>query len=495
MTLLAAWQTTLSRQTGLEDIAVGSPIAGRDLPELEPLIGFFVNTLVFRTNLNGDPTFAEVLNRVRKVTLDAYANQAPFEKIVEALQPERDLSRQPLFQVAFALQNAAAADLRLNGLRAGPVEALAAAAKFDLTVFVNEHAGWLEGEVEYAAELFEPATIDRLIQHFVRVIEQIAANPGGRISELRLMSAEERVSIITTASGESTSFPQQCVHTLFEIQAARTPDAVAVRSGDEVISYSELDRRASALCRRLRALGVREESCVAVCLERSADLIVSMLAILKAGGIYVPLDHQYPRERLELMLSGTECFAVLTNSRLRNSIPSPLTINLDAPFDDDVAKDTDASEAPLSPDRAAYVNFTSGSTGEPKAVVVTHSGVVRLVCNTDYIQFRGSERVAHISNVSFDAATFEIWGPLLHGATVCVIPFDVVIEPNKLGARLASDRITTAFFTTALFNRLVDQCPERLAGMETLLFGGEAVDPRSVSKLMEQGFRGRLLHV
>ncbi|MDQ3942480.1 MAG: condensation domain-containing protein, partial [Actinomycetota bacterium] len=297
MVLLAAFQALLARYSGQEDIAVGTPIAGRNRAETEGLIGFFVNTLVLRTDLSGDPTFRELLGRVRETTLEAYAHQdLPFEKLVEELEPQRDLSRTPLFQVMFALQNVPQQDPELADLTLSRLRVESGTAKFDLTLSMIEEAKGLKGSLEYNTDLFEAATIERMLGHFRTLLEGIMTEPERRISELPLLTEAERHQLLVEWNDTQTDYPKdQCVHVLFETQAERTPDAVAVVFEDQRLTYRELNRRSNQLARHLRKLGVgRPEVSVGICVERSVEMVVGLLGILKAGGAYVPLDPAYP---------------------------------------------------------------------------------------------------------------------------------------------------------------------------------------------------------
>ena len=308
MTLLAAFQTLLHRYTGQADIAVGSPIAGRTWVEVEGLIGFFVNTLVLRTDLAGNPSFRELLGRVREVALEAYAHQElPFEKLVEELQPERNLSHSPLFQVAFGLQNTPRAALKIEGLTLSPVEVDSGTAKFDLMLVMHEEPDGLRGVLQYNTDLFDQATMLRLLGHFRTLLEGIVANPEQRLADLPLLTPAERHQLLVEWNDTRKDYPQDtCIHALFEAQVERTPEAVAVVCEDQQLTYRQLNSRANQLAHYLRQRGVGPEALVGLCVERSLDMVVGLLGILKAGGAYVPLEPAYPPERLAGMLEDGE---------------------------------------------------------------------------------------------------------------------------------------------------------------------------------------------
>ncbi|HEX6288305.1 MAG TPA: condensation domain-containing protein, partial [Herpetosiphonaceae bacterium] len=317
MTLLAALQTLLYRYSGQTDIAIGTPIAGRVRPELESLIGFFVNTLVLRTDLAGNPSFAALLERVRAVCLAAYAHQdVPFELLVEAVQPERDLSRTPLFQVMFIFQNTPRTTIALPDLTFEPLAVESQTAKFDLTLTLSETPDGLRGQIGYHTELFDAATIERLAEHFQMLLAGIVADPNQAITALPLLTEAERHTLLVDWNATAADYPQSCVHHLIEAQAQRTPDAVAVVFEDAHLTYAELNARANQLAHHLRSLGVggcpQGEVRVGVCLHRSLDLLVALLGILKAGGCYVPLDPSYPAERIQFVLHDAQAAVLVT---------------------------------------------------------------------------------------------------------------------------------------------------------------------------------------
>ncbi|HEX8149966.1 MAG TPA: condensation domain-containing protein, partial [Pyrinomonadaceae bacterium] len=378
MTLLAAFQVLLSRYANQEDVAVGTPVAGRTRSEVENLIGFFVNTLVVRTDLSGAPTFRRLLGRVREVVLGAFSHQdAPFERVVEAARPGRSLSHAPLFQVMFALQNAPAGELSLGRLALEAVRAEAGTAKFDLLLSAEEGInGELRCLLEYDAELFDEATARRMAGHYRMLLEAAAADPDLPVAELPLLTAEEARQL---SQWNSTSAPYEagaCLHELFERQAAETPGAVAVVAGDVRLTYAELNARANRLARHLRALGVGPESRVGVCLGRTPDLVAALLGVLKAGGAYVPLDPAYPQDRLAFMLEDAEASVVLTQESLLDVLPrsAARVLRLESVWeaaDSGAEGETDLGSV-ASPDNLAYVIYTSGSTGRPKGVAIEH---------------------------------------------------------------------------------------------------------------------------
>lgn len=487
MVLLAAFQVLLMRYSGQEDIAVGTPVAGRNRPELEDLIGFFVNTLVMRGDLGGNPRFVDLLARTRQHALDAYAHQdLPFEKLVEALKPERDMSRNPLFQVMFVLQNTPEAGLRLPGLESERLPLHNGTAKFDLSFSFTEAHGVLHGHIEYSSDLFDPGRIQRLARHYRCLLEHLAAAPDTPVWQLPLLDTAERQVLLHDWNATTVAYPDhQGIAQRFEEQVRQHPDAIAVQFRQQHLDYAELNRQANRLAHHLRSLGIGADSLVGLCLERSLDMVVGMLAILKAGGAYVPLDPDYPQARLDFMLQDTGAAVVLTQAALQDRLPQvPHLLCLDSDPAQWSAWPDDDPAATGGPDDLAYVIYTSGSTGLPKGVMVTQKGVMRLVCHADYVAWTVDDVVAQISSASFDAATFEIWGALLNGARLAILSRDTTLSPDDLHAALRQDGISKLFITTALFNEMVRARPDIFHTVHDVLFGGEATDIPSVRRAL-----------
>jgi len=499
MTLLGAFQVLLSKYSGSDDIVVGSPIAGRTRKEVEALIGFFVNTLVLRTDLSGDPSFREVLRRVREATLGAYEHQElPFEKLVAELQPERSLSHSPLVQVMFTLEDAVDAAGGLAELSTQKVRAEFSHAKFDLTLTFAATRQGLRGGLAYSTDLFERGTIVRMLGHLARVLEQVAQDPDRTLSRLELLGAAERTTVLEAWNRTERPYPRGvCVHALFEAQARERPQAVALAWGEAELTYQALEARANQLAHHLVRLGVGPEARVGVLLERGVELIVSLLAVLKAGGCYVPLDPGYPAERLRLMLADSGVRVLLSRSGLAGVVEGAglEVVHLDRAADALASEPAEAPRAGATAENLAYIVYTSGSTGKPKGVMVGHRQVVQLVRETDYVQLRPGDRVAQASNAGFDALTFEAWGALLNGATLVGIPQDVLLSPPALHEALREERITTLFLTTALLNQLSREVPDVFAPLREVLFGGQAVDADSVRRVLKAGRPRRLLHM
>jgi amino acid adenylation domain-containing protein len=505
MTLLAGFQALLHRYTHMEDIVVGTPIAGRNRMETENLIGFFINTLALRTRFSGKVSFLDVLRQVREVTLGAYTNQdVPFEKLVEELQPERDLSRQPLFQVLFSLENAPLGESDLPGITLTPFGSGESAARFEITLDMTEFGERLGGALRYNVDLFEESTIKRMVEHYVRLLEAVALDPQQAISDLPLLSEEERHQQLVVWNDTATDFPSTIgLHRLFESRAAAAPHSLALCDADSQMTYGELNRRANQLARHLRSLGVRAESRVGICLPRSIEMIVAMIGVLKAGGAYVPLDPQYPLERLAVMLEDAQAVVVVTSEEEADSLPSQWAQMVMVDTDrEEIEKESGANLSvaesdyrEVGGDGLAYIIYTSGSTGVPKGVAVTHRGVSRLVFHTNYIEIGADSKVAHVSNISFDASTFEIWGSLLNGGQLINLSRDTALSPHELAAQIKQHNISTIFLTTALFNQVVREVPDAFNTMREVLFGGEAVDVRWVRTVLAAGGPQRLLHV
>jgi amino acid adenylation domain-containing protein len=498
MTLLAAFLTLLHRYTTQEDIILGTPIAGRNHADIENLIGFFVNTLVLRTDLSGNPSFRELLGRVREVALGAYEHQdMPFQKLVEELQPERDRSRQPFFQVMFNMQAAPTEEPALRGLTITPQD-IGNQTRFDLEYHLWVVPEGLAGSLLYNTDLFEGSTIARLLKHFQTLLEGIAANPEARLSELPLLTKEERELVLEWNETGSEYAREQCVQQLFEAQAARRPEALAVVYGEERINYGELNGRANQLAHYLRGRGVGPEVRVGVLLERSVEWIVALLGILKAGGAYMPLDGGYPVQRLRFMLEDAGVGLVLTERGQAEVVAvgeATEVVYLDGGWEMLGRQSRENPETVTSAENLAYVMYTSGSTGQPKGVGVTHRAINRLVSNTNYVKLEGSDRMAQISNASFDAATFEIWGALLHGGQLVGLNKETALSPAELVRQIAAQQISVMFLTTALFNQMAQSVPEAFTPLRYLLFGGEASEAQAVRRVLAGGKPQHLLHV
>ncbi len=495
MTLLAAFKVLLYRYTGERDIVVGAPIAGRNRVETENLIGFFVNSLALRTDLSGNPTFRQLLGRVSKVAFDAYAHQdLPFEKLVEELNPVRDVSQTPVFQVMFGLQNAPRTAPQLSSLKVTRVAVDTHTAKFDLTLLMTETANGLSGWLEYSADLFDASTIERLREHFENLLVSIASNPDGRIANLPFMTPQERQQLLVDWNATRTAFPREhSIHDLFEEQARNTPNAVAVVFNDREVTYGELNRRANQFARYLRRHGVGPDVIVGLATERSIEMIVGLLAILKAGGAYMPLDPSYPHERLLFMIEQANVKLLLCQKHLLASLPASeaRVIQLDDP---EVNTEDDQNLARVSEaENLAYVMYTSGSTGQPKGVSVTHRNVVRLVKDTNYAKFDATKVFLQFAPVTFDAATLEIWGPLLNGAKL-VVTAPGIESLENLGQTIQHYGVTTLWLTAGLFHEMVDNQLDHLQGVQELIAGGDVLSAPHVRKVTKTLRNCRLIN-
>ncbi len=506
MTLLAAFGTLLYRYTGQQDILIGSPIANRNHAQIEGLIGLFVNTLVLRTDFSGHPSFRELLRRVREVALQAYAHQdLPFELLVEALQPERDLRRTPLFQVMFVFQNTPTLAMEFQGLNLTPLPVESLTAKFDLTLSLENTDQGLLGELEYNTDLFDADTITRMVGHFQTLLTGIVTHPEQQICELPLLTEQERYQLLVEWNHTQTNYPYEiCIHQLFEAQVERNPDAVAVVFDDQQLTYRELNARANKIAHYLRSLGVGPGVRVGIYVERSSKTLpeasllmaIGLLGILKVGAAYVPLDSAYPQERLSFMLEDASVSVLLTQQQwVEKSEHRVQVVSLDTDWEAISRENQENPNTCVTSDNLAYVIYTSGSTGKPKGVAVSHRSVIRLLYNTNYIKLEPNDKVAQASNASFDAATFEIWGALLHGAQLVVMTKDVVLSPRDFAAYIRKYEISVLFLTTALFNQMARVVPQAFCSVRHLLFGGEAVDPRCVKEVLRNGSPQRLLHV
>ncbi|NTX67464.1 amino acid adenylation domain-containing protein, partial [Myxococcus sp. CA051A] len=489
MTLLATFQTLMHRHSRQTDITVGSPIAGRNVPELETLIGFFVNTLVLRNDLGGNPTFRELLRRAKEVCMAAYAHQElPFEKLVEELQPPRDLSRHPLFQVMFSFQNTPRQDLSMPGLQSTYLLVDPGSAKFDLLLELREDRpdeifGWLE----YNTDLFDVATIQRMRGHFYSLLGAVAANPDARLSELPLLTQEEQLQLLSDFQGQQDDFPRDvCLHSLIEAQARRTPDAEALRFEDSALSYAQLDSRSNQLAWHLRSLGARPGSLVGVCLERSLDLVVALLAVLKSGAAYVPLDPAYPRERLAGMLEDADAPVLLTHEHLKSALPQhdSRVLCLDSQWDDVAVHSRDSLPLLAGPDAPAYVIFTSGSTGRPKGAINAHSGIVnRLLWMQQQYGLSPDDTVLQKTPFSFDVSVWEFFWPLMTGARLVLAKPGGHQDPAYLVRLISEQRVSTLHFVPSMLRAFLEEPGvEKLSGLRRVVCSGEALPAELVRR-------------
>jgi amino acid adenylation domain-containing protein len=501
MTLLSAFKTLLYRYTGQQEIVVGSPVSGRTQAETEGLIGCFVNTVALRSRIESQLSFSELLQQIKKLTLDAYAHQdVPFDRTVEALAPERDLSRSPVFQVLFAFQNERLSRVHLGESVLEVCKADAGSARVDLTLLLENTESGIAGAFEYNTDLFEAGTIQRMIGHYQTLLAGIAGGPELSIGSLPLLSHAERQQLLVEWNGTQREYPRnQGVHELFEEQAARTPGKIAVEYGEQQLSYGELNRRANQVARYLRKLGVGVETRVGLCMRRSLEMITALLGIVKAGGAYVPLDVEYPAERLRFMIEDAQIGVLVTEESLQGMLGESgenLSCIAGEREWEKIAEESEENLGiRLEGTNSAYVMYTSGSTGVPKGILIVHEAITRLVRNTNYIQLQEGDRIAQIANTSFDAATFEIWGALLNGGSIVGITKENALMPAKLAQKIQDEQVTVMFLTTALFNQTAREAPGAFANLRYLLFGGEAVDPQWVCRVMDEGKPESLLHV
>ncbi len=494
MTLLAAFKTLLYRYTGQVDVTVGSPIANRSTEETEALIGFFANTLVLRTDLAGDPTFRELLHRVREMALEAYVYQdIPFEKLVEELEPERDMSRTPLFQVMFALQNVPTPTIELSGLSLSFIEIDNRTAKFDLTLDLTETPDGLRGRFRYNTDLFEAATIARMAEHLQILLGGIAASPDRRIAELPILAEAKRDQMLVGWNDTASDYPRdRCIHEMFKAQVNQSPDAVAVIFEEKHLTYRELDLRAKQLAHHLQELGVGPEVLVGIYMERSLEMMIGLMGILKAGGAFVPLDPTDPQGRIAFILEDAQVSVLLTQEHLVERLPTDQTTDSSAQSRRAVCLDSDwmgiaqAREENLvsgvMPDNLAYVIYTSGSTGQPKGVGITHHSLMNYLCwFNETLLACVMSNLPVTSQLTFDASLKQLFAPFLDGREVWLLPNDIVVQPDALFRSLGTRAKVGFNCVPSLWKTMLDFIAsphgETLgAPVDCLLIGGEAFD-------------------
>ncbi|NEO45896.1 MAG: amino acid adenylation domain-containing protein [Moorea sp. SIO4A3] len=500
MTLLAAFQVLLYRYTGQEDILVGSPTSGRSKGEFASIVGYFVDSVVMRADLSGNLSFRDFLSQVRQTVQGALAHQDyPFALLVEKLQVERDSSRAPLFQAGFVLQKFQESQdvpkwffsskktlTNWGGLEVEPFVLEQYEIQQDLFLEMLEEDSSLVGFLKYNADLFDQQTIARMADHFQNLLEGIVNAPQQRVTALPLITEVEREQILVEWNNTKTDYPKdKCIHQLFEEQVEKNPDAVAVVFEQQKLTYSQLNSKANQLARYLQKLGVVPETLVGICVERSVEMVVGLLAILKAGGAYVPLDPNYPTSRLKYMVEDAQLSILLTQEKWQHYLPQTATqvICLDA----EIPKTASSENLTVSitSEHQAYMMYTSGSTGLPKGVKIRHQGVVRLVKNTNYINLTEEDIFLQLATISFDATTLEIWGSLLNGGTLIVMPPH---QPSlaEIGAAIMENQVTTLWLTAGLFQLMVEEQLENLKPVKQLLAGGDVLSVTHVQKVVEK---------
>ncbi len=476
MILLAVFQTLLYRYSRQEDILVGFPISGRNHSDLEKLIGFFVNTLVLRTDFSNNPTFSDLLRQVREVTLEAFAHQdVPFEKLVDELQPVRDLSHAPLFQVAFVYQNMPMHPLELPELTFTPLEFDSGIAKYDLAMIMVEEGTRLRGSIEFNTDLFNASTIRRMIQHFQNLLEAILTDPDQPVGSLDFLSAEEKQRMLVEWNQTDVPFPaEKVVHQLFEEVVDQNPDQIALVFEDQLLTYGEVNRRANQMAHFLRENGVGPEQIVGICLERSPELIISLLAVLKAGGAYVPMDPIYPADRLEYMVHDSGMSMLITQQSLAEKFPRFEGKLLLIDREQERLERYPSGNLPLNvvPENLAYIIYTSGSTGQPKGTLLQHKGLVNVarVMIKDYEEGPG-KHILQFASISFDASASEIYPALLSGATLHLATRDALLSVSELTEILQSQKITNIVFPPTMLSVLPG---ESFPDLQTVVSAGEA---------------------
>ena len=495
MVFLAAFKVLLGRYCNQNEIAVGTPVANRERREIQGLIGFFVNTLVLHTEVDTSAGFRDLLRQVRKTVLGAMDNQdLPFEQLVDHLRPERTANQNPLFQVMFILENTPPSDMQLGDIRLRPLEIKGKTAKFDLTLNLVPEEGGLQGRLNYNCELFEPATMERMIGHYQELLEGIAGQPDQAIAELSMLTEAEREQVLVEWNRTAVEYGEATIVELFEQQVERTPGEVAVEHNNEQLSYGELNGKANQLGRYLQELGVGPEVQVGICVERSLELVVSLLAVLKAGGAYLPMDPGYPQERLQYIAEDAQLAVLISQRALENRFSQNQARLI---FLEDIREEIEQCsrervESGVRVENPAYLIYTSGSTGKPKGVMVTHGNVVRLMRSTEgWFGFNEQDVWTMFHSYAFDFSVWELWGALLYGGRLVVVPYWVSRSPEAFYRLVKERAVTVLNQTPSAFQQfsLEDeskQREERELKLRLVIFGGEALEMSSLRPWFER---------
>ncbi|MEJ7675718.1 MAG: amino acid adenylation domain-containing protein [Chitinophagaceae bacterium] len=491
MTMLAAFKILLHRYSGQEDICVGSPIANRTQKEIEDLIGFFINTLALRSKVKSDMSFKELLQQIRDTTMEAYEHQdVPFEKVVGAVVKERDMNRNPLFQVMLVMQNTPKVDtLYLGDIPLASEEFLHDTTHFDLSFSISESGNSLNGSVEYSTDLYTEETIKRMVLHFKTLLGSIVKYPQQNIGLLPMLTKAEEHQLLIEFNDTATEYPKdKTIVDLFEEQALKTPDTVALVFEEEKLTYKELNDKSNQLAHYLKSKGVKEGILVPICIEKSVEMIIGILGILKAGGAYVPIDPVYPEDRISYMLEDTQAKIIVTSKKSEVLLPEKegieiVDVNGEWMMSRSELKDNTIST--LAPNQLAYVIYTSGSTGKPKGVMITHGNVVSLVKGIDYISLTDKDILLSTGSSSFDATTFEYWGMLLNGGKLILCSEEILLNSELLKEELQKREVTAMWCTARWFDLLVDNDITVFQKLKILLVGGEKLSEKHIYKFRE----------
>ncbi|MBM7586117.1 amino acid adenylation domain-containing protein [Bacillus pakistanensis] len=496
MALLAAYKVLLYRNTGEQDILIGTPIAGRNQEETEDLIGFFVNTLVIRTDLSQNPSFIDYLNQVKDVCLEAYSNQdIPFEHLVEKLSPERSSSAAPIFQGMFSLQNKIETNIDMDGVAIELLENENKTSKFDLSLIMHEEGACFVGELQYNTDLFKKSSVQRMGRHFLNLVTAVIEEPSKSIADFSILTSEEK-ELFQQVNSLEPNHLEGSIQQLFEMQVRNHPHAIALEYEGVQLSYSELNSKANQLAHYLMKIGVNKQKPVVVCLERTPDLMITILAVLKAGSFYLPVDHSLPANRMKDILEDSNPNVIITEINHIDKMGDDQNQVICLSTIKEAVKKEEKTNPNIQSEKLdlAYVIYTSGSTGKPKGVAIQNKGVIRLVRDTNYIKIKPESNIAQILSISFDVTSFEIWGALLNGAKLIIANKDTILSPQKFSKWLKSKQITTLAIPAALFNKVAQEEPAAFSDVENVLVGGEACSPKWVNQILTYGAPKRLLN-
>ncbi|WP_374964210.1 amino acid adenylation domain-containing protein [Lysinibacillus sp. RS5] len=489
MALLAAFKVLLYRYTNEKDILVGTPVAGRNRKEIENIIGCFINTLVIRTQIVEDQSFDDYVRHVRNTCLEAYMNQdIPFEKLVEILSPDRSLTTSPIFQVLFTFQNTISVEEELLGLDVTPLEVVNEKAKYDLSLFMADDKEGLRGEIQYNQDIFDPSTIERMAHHFLNILDKFSIDSSFKVTSVDFLTKQEK--FLYKELGEGGQMAQKIsdksLSKIFEEIVELHSEKVAIKHGETQISYKEMNIQANRWAREFIRLGVNKTNSVALFMERGIDMMIAMMAIVKTGSSYIPLDIKSPGERIEIILDDCKPKLILSSSNFekRFKLNQKSVVTIEELKRDTVSMEVANLRIDSHNEDQVYVIYTSGTTGKPKGVCAKQKGVKRLVLNIEYVNLGKDDNVAQISNAAFDAMTFEYWGALLNGATLHIAENDTILSTIDFEKWLKNSEISVMFSTVGLFNKIAKERPKSFSQVRELLIGGEICSVESINRVL-----------